>query len=308
MPPASDSFRNQRIVVTGATGLVGRRLCAELTAAGAKVIRAVRRPTQSADELYYNGETQQIEAEKLAGVDAVVHLAGENIAAQRWTAAFKQKIRDSRLQGTRLLAKTIADSDKPPKTFVCASAIGYYGDRGEELLTESSPPGKDYLADVCREWEAACQPARDAGVRTVNLRIGVILSPDGGALKKMLTPFKLAAGGVIGSGAQFMSWIALDDVVGAMEYALLHEKLSGPVNATVPRPATNREFTKTLGRVLHRPTIFPMPAFAARLAFGEMADALLLASTRVEPQALADAGFRFQFPDLEAALRHLLKR
>jgi uncharacterized protein (TIGR01777 family) len=191
---------------------------------------------------------------------------------------------------------------------VCASAIGYYGDRGDETLSESAAPGNDFLARVCQEWEQACQAAREAGVRVVNVRIGVVLSPEGGALKKMLTPFKLGVGGKVGSGEQYMSWVAIDDVVGAIVFALANSHVEGPVNLAAPRPVTNLEFTKTLGRVLKRPTVVPAPAFGLRLAFGEMADALLLSSTRVTPQRLQAAGYQFRQPELEAALRHLLGR
>jgi uncharacterized protein (TIGR01777 family) len=299
----------QRIVVTGSTGLVGQRLVQELEQAGATMIRAVRRPVQdSARELFWDPKGGEIDVGKLEGVDAVVHLAGENIAGHRWTATFKERIRESRVEGTRLLSEALSRLRAKPQAFVCASAIGYYGDRGDQALAESATPGADFLADVCEAWEAACQPARDAGVRVVNLRIGVVLSAEGGALKKMLTPFKLGAGGRIGDGRQYMSWIALDDVVGAIQFILANAAMAGPVNAVSPQPATNAEFTKTLGRVLHRPTIFPMPAFAARLAFGEMANALLLSSTRVVPQALTSAGYSYRWPQLEGALRHLLNK
>jgi uncharacterized protein (TIGR01777 family) len=214
---------------------------------------------------------------------------------------------DSRVKGTQLFADAILHATNRP-ALICASAIGYYGNRGDELLTETSRPGNDFLAKVCREWETACQPARDAGVRVVNARIGVILSPKGGALKKMLTPFKLGLGGKIGDGRQYMSWIALDDVVAALAFLVASPNVSGPVNLTAPNPVSNAEFTKTLGRVLSRPTVFPMPAFAARLAFGEMADALLLSSTRVAPHVLQSAGYNFQGPHLEPALRRLLGR
>jgi uncharacterized protein (TIGR01777 family) len=239
--------------------------------------------------------------------DAVVHLAGENIASARWTERQKARIRDSRVKATGLLCNLLARYSPPPKALVCASAIGYYGDRGDEILKEESAPGSGFLSDVCREWEAATQPAVERGIRVVNLRIGMVLSALGGGLAKMLTPFKLGAGGVMGSGRQYMSWIAVDDLVDAIHFALTHESLRGPANAVAPSPVTNREFTRTLGRVLSRPTPFPMPAFAARLAFGEMADALLLASTRVQPARLLASGFTFRYPDLEGALRHLLR-
>jgi len=306
MPP---SLADQRIVVTGSTGLIGTRLVAELARAGAQVVRAVRRPVSDPHgELFWDPEAGKIDAGQLEGADAVVHLAGENIAGGRWTAAFKQRIRDSRVNGTRLLSEAIAGLNDKPRTFVCASAIGYYGDREDEVLTEQSAAADDFLAQVCREWEAACQPARDAGVRVANIRTGVVLSPHGGALKKMLTPFKLGLGGRLGNGRQYMSWVALDDVVEAIGFILATPAVAGPVNLTAPNSATNLDFTKILGRVLSRPTVFPMPAFAARLAFGEAADALLLSSTRVLPQALSAAGYQFRYPELEPALRHLLQR
>jgi uncharacterized protein (TIGR01777 family) len=303
-----DSLQGQTVIVTGATGLVGKPLVASLERAGASVIRGVRRAGGNPQrEMLWNADTGEIDAAKLEGAAAVVHLAGENIAGRRWTEAFKREIRDSRVKGTRLIAAAIAKSASKP-ALVCASAIGYYGNRGDAILTEQSSPGDDFLADVCREWEASCQAARDAGARVVNARIGVVLSPDGGALAKMLTPFKLGLGGKIGDGRQWMSWVALDDVVAALHFLVANSGVSGPVNLTAPEPATNAEFKKTLGRVLSRPTIFPMPALAARLAFGEMADALLLSSTRVVPEALTRAGYNFQDSQLEAALRRLLGR
>ena len=303
----NESVAGQQIIITGASGLVGRRLSRELQEAGAQVIAAVRRPVQdSAREIHWQPDAGRIDTARIEGVDAVVHLAGENIAGGRWTEAFKQKIRESRLRGTRLVAEAIAGCRAKPQVFVCASAIGYYGDRGDETLSEASAPGSDFLAEVCREWEAACQPARDAGVRVVNVRIGVVLSPEGGALKQMLTPFKLGVGGKVGSGQQYMSWVAIDDVAGAIRFLVAKPQATGPVNVVAPRAVKNVEFTKTLGRVLKRPTIVPAPAFALRLAFGEMADALLLSSTRVVPQALTAAGYQFRQPELAAALRHLL--
>jgi uncharacterized protein (TIGR01777 family) len=235
-----------------------------------------------------------------------VHLAGENIAGGRWTAAMKQKIRDSRVNGTRSLCEALARMESPPKVLVVASAIGFYGNRDDEIMDESSKAGEGFLSDVCREWEDATQAARDAGIRVVNLRIGVVLSPKGGALAKMLTPFKLGGGGIIGNGRQYWSWISIDDVAGAIHHALMTDSLSGPVNAVAPNAPMNREFTKTLGRVLRRPTILPMPAFAAKLALGEMANDLLLASTRVEPTKLIESGYKFRQPTLEKSLRHIL--
>jgi uncharacterized protein (TIGR01777 family) len=294
------------IVVTGASGFIGSALVSSLRAAGNKVTPLVRYyPKAGEQALYWDPAGGKLEAAGLENRDAVIHLAGESITG-RWTAAKKQRIRSSRLESTRLLVTTLAELHVKPKTLVCASAIGYYGDRGEEVLREESPPGKSFLADTCVEWEAAAKPAADAGVRVVHLRIGVVLHPKGGALKQMLLPFKLGAGGVVGNGKQWWSWIALDDLVGAFEHALANQNLRGPVNAVAPQAVTNAEFTKALGRVLSRPTIFPMPAFAARLALGEMADELLLASARVEPAQLVASGYAFRYPQLEPALRHLL--
>ena len=294
-----------KVLVTGSSGLVGSVVVGALDKSGQQVLRLVRAKPSTANEIHWSPAEGRLDPAALEGLDGVVHLAGENITG-RWTAAKKARIRDSRVNGTQLLAGAVARLARPPKVLVCASAIGYYGDRSDEVLREDSPPGKGFLADVCQEWEAAARPAAEKGIRVVHLRIGVVLSPAGGALAKMLTPFKLGLGGKIGSGNQYMSWIAIDDLVGVIQHALATDALRAPVNAVAPRPVTNREFTKTLGRVLGRPTIFPMPAFAARLAFGEMADELLLASARVEPVRLAASGYRFQMPELDAALRHLL--
>lgn len=296
------------IAITGSTGLVGRSLVSTLEADGHLVRPMVRRPPRAErNEIRWDPAGGTIDAAELGSVDAVIHLAGEGIAAHRWTPAVKERIRDSRVRGTKLLCDTLANLATKPSVLVSASAIGYYGNRGDEILNESSPPGKGFLADVCQQWEAATHAARDADIRVVNLRIGVVLSRDGGALAQMLTPFRLGVGGVLGSGQQFMSWISLDDLVRVIQFALSAAALAGPVNATAPEPVTNREFTKALGRVLGRPTIFPMPAFAARLAFGEMADELLLSSARVEPRALIDDEFEFLHQQLEPALRHILK-
>ncbi len=302
-----------KIIVTGATGLVGSALIPSLIADGHSVTCLVRGdnenpPHPGTTAARWNPETGTIDAAALEGHDAAVHLAGENVAEGRWTDEKKKRIRDSREKGTRLIAETLAQLSDRPQVLACASAIGYYGNRGAEVLDENSSSGKDFLSEVCRAWEAAADPARAAGIRVVHLRIGVVLSDEGGALAKMLTPFKMGAGGKIGSGAQYMSWVALDDVVSAIKHALGDESLKGPVNVVGPRPATNAEFTKALGEVLGRPTLFSVPAFAARLAFGEMADALLLSSTRVEPKRLQSAQFKFAHPQLDGALRHVLKK
>jgi len=297
-----------KIVVSGSSGTIGSALVPLLTDKGHSVTRLVRsKPEDTAAAIGWDPIAGAIDTAGLEAHDGVVHLAGESIAG-RWTAARKAKIRDSRVRGTRLLAEALAALRQPPKVLVCASALGYYGDRGDLLLKEDVGSGTGYLAEVCRQWEAAAQPASDKGIRVVHLRIGIVLSPRGGALKEMLTPFKMGVGGRLGSGKQVQSWIAVDDVAGAILHALTTESLRGPVNTASPNPVTNREFTKTLGRILGRPTIFPMPAFAARLALGEMAEELLLASQRLDAGKLLASGYQFRHPDLEAALRHLLGR
>lgn len=295
-----------KILITGATGLVGRELTSFLTTGGHEVSRLVRGKPSGTNDIRWDPAAQTIDASRLEGLDGVVHLAGENIAGARWTAAVKERLARSRLDGTRLLCETLAQLQRKPRVLVCASAIGYYGDRGDEVLTESSAAGTGFLPELCQQWEAACEPARQAGIRVVNLRIGVVLTPKGGALAKMLLPFRLGAGGVMGNGRQYWSWIAIDDVIGAIDHCLRNDDLAGPVNATAPQPTTNLEFTKTLGAVLHRPTLFPMPAFAVRAAFGQMGQDLLLASARVEPRRLTETGYRFRCATLRDALQHLL--
>lgn len=297
------------VAVTGSSGFLGSAFVSSLSAGGHRVIPLVRREVRPGeDALRWDPVSGAIASPGSAIADAVVHLAGESIAGGRWTAAKKQRIRESRVDATRRLTDTLTRLAKPPAVLVCASAIGYYGHRGDEVLTEESRPGAGFLADVGREWEAASAAAILRGIRVVTLRIGIVLSPAGGALAKMLTPFRLGLGGVIGGGAQWMSWIALDDVIGALRHALGTDALRGPVNAVAPAPVTNAEFTRTLGRVLRRPTLVPMPAFAARLALGEMADELLLSSQRVLPARLLASGFAFRYPTLEGALRHELGR
>lgn len=296
-----------RILMSGASGLIGRGLSAVLRQSGHEVAKLVRRAPDAGEVQWRPGEA--LDAEKLAGFDAVIHLAGKNVAGL-WTEKFKREVHASRVVGTDTLAEAAAEScqrNGRPGIFLCASATGYYGNRGADVLTEENAPGKGFLAETCVAWEAAAQPARDAGLRVVNVRIGVVLAKDGGALKPLLPPFKLGLGGRIGDGRQFWSWVSLDDVVGTFVFALEKEQVRGPVNAVSPQPARNAEFVKALGRVLHRPTIFPLPAWVIRLAMREMGEEMLLTSARVEPAKLLAAGYRFQHPDLEEALQHALK-
>ena len=295
------------IAVSGASGFVGAALAGSLHTQGANVKRLVRsQPRDPQTEILWN-PAAPLDPAALEGLDAVVHLAGESIASL-WTAGKKTRIRESRVAGTRHLATALAKCAKRPRVLVCASAIGYYGNRGDEILREDSPPGSGFLADVSRDWEAAAQPARDTGIRVVHMRFGMVASPTGRALKQMLLPFKLGLGGRLGSGRQYMSWISLDDVVGAIEHALVTDSLAGPVNAVAPDSITNAEFTKTLGTVLHRPTIFPVPAFVLRTLLGEMAEEVLLCSQRVEPTRLLASGYKFKHPELRRALEEMLKK
>ena len=302
-----------KIIVTGSTGLVGTALVRSLLSEGHQVTRLVRGDSQTFSApgtaaVRWDPSKGTVEAAELEGHDAVVHLAGEPVAGGRWTDEKKRRIRDSRVKSTKLLAETLAGLREKPKVLVSASAIGFYGNRGGEVLHEESASGEDFLSEVCRDWEKAALPASQAGIRVVHLRIGIVLSADGGALAQMLTPFKLGIGGRMGSGAQYMSWVALDDVVGIIEHALKDEQVRGPVNTVAPAPVTNAEFAKAMGHVLSRPALLPMPAFALRLALGrEMADALLLGGARVEPARLKATGYQFAYPDLEGALRHVLK-
>jgi len=298
-----------KIVISGASGLIGAALIPSLESAGHKVVRLVRRAsTDAASEIEWNPATGKLDLSALRDADAVIHLSGESIASGRWTAARKATILESRIASTSLLARVISSMEHPPKTWLCASATGYYGNCGDAIVDESSAPGKGFLTEVCRKWEEATRPAADTGCRVVTLRFRVVLSENGGALKTMLCPMRLGLGGAIGNGRQYMSWIGLQDAVGAILHALEHTELSGPVNLVSPNPVTNAVFTKTLGRVLSRPTFMTAPAFAVRLALGEMADELLLASIRVRPAQLLNSGYRFAWPDLEPMLRHELAR
>jgi uncharacterized protein (TIGR01777 family) len=295
------------VLISGATGLIGSVLIPALEAGGHRVTRLTRSPKGNED-IGWDPSAGEMDTSRLEGIDAVVHLAGESIAEGRWTPAKKARILESRTRGTRLLAEKVAGFPEPPRAMVSASAVGYYGDRGNELLREESEPGSDFLAEVCRAWEAAADPAREAGIRVVHTRFGLVLSTKGGALARTLPIFKLGGGGRIGSGRQWWSWVAIDDVVGAILHALTNGSVEGSVNVGSPNPLTNAEYTKILGKVLNRPTIFPLPASAARLALGEVADALLLASQRMEPAKLKETGYEFRYPELEGALRHLLRR
>lgn len=295
-------------MVTGASGLVGSALIPVLEARGRHVVKLVRGSTSSASaKATWNPEAGQIDLSRAGSIDAVVHLAGANIA-QRWTPEVKRRIRDSRVKGTRLLSDALAKLPVPPKVLVCASATGFYGNRGEEWLDERSAPGHGFLADTCQEWEAAADAARVRGIRVVHLRLGIVLTPKGGALAKMLPAFRLGIGGRLGDGRAYWSWIALDDLIEVIQHALATESLQGPVNAVTPKPITNSTLTKTLGHVLRRPAILPVPRFALELLFGEMGREAMLASFRVKPARLLETGFKFSFPELETALRHLLGR
>jgi uncharacterized protein len=304
--PQAVGARQLRIAVTGATGFVGSALVPALRAAGHRVDRVSRRPSPGTTDIEWDPARGRLDPRALEGVDAAVHLAGESIVALRWTPAVKGRIRRSRVDGTRLLAETLGRLKRPPRVLVAVSGVGYYGNQGDAPLTEESPPGSGFLAEVCREWEAAADPARAAGIRVVHPRLGVVLAGQGGALPRMALPFWLGVGGVIGSGRQYWSWIALTDVVRTIELALVVETLVGAVNAVAPSPVTNRELTRALGRALGRPTLVPFPAFAVRLLLGEMGRALLLDSARVLPRRLERAGFRFRHPDLDGALRAAL--
>jgi uncharacterized protein len=299
-----------RVLVTGATGLIGRRLCSVLAGEGHAVVATSRTPEKARDvsavEVHaWEPQSGPPPAEAMAGLDAVVHLLGESVAAKRWTPEQKRRIRDSRLISTKNLVQGLASSSARPAVFVSGSAVGYYGDRGDEVLDETSLPGRGFLPDLCREWEAAALLARGLEMRVVLLRTGVVLDREGGALKKMLPPFKMGVAGPLGSGRQWFPWIHIDDIVGIIRHALLSGSLSGPVNGTAPNPVTNAEFTKEMGAVLHRPAFLPVPGFALNLLMGEMSE-VVLASQRAVPKAALEDGYRFKYPTLAPALSELL--
>jgi len=296
------------IAITGASGLIGRRLVAHLHDRGWDVARLVRRePRADRYEIHWDPAKGEIDARELEGMYGVVHLAGESIA-ERWTEAKKERILRSREEGTRLLATTLAALSKSPRVLVSASGVDYYGDRGDEELTEEAPPGEGFLAEVAERWEAAAEPASEAGIRVVRFRNGAVIAREGGMIDRILLPFQLGLGGRLGSGEQFLSWIALGDLVRAIEHAIIDESLSGPVNAVAPNPVRNREFTEALGTALDRPTVLPLPAIAVRTLLGEMGEELLLTSKRAVPAKLLQSGFSFRYPTLEEALAAELGR
>lgn len=295
------------VLISGTSGLIGSALSASLRAGGHRVIRLVRASAPAAnDAVLWNPQDNFIDQVPLQELDAVVHLAGESVGSGRWNVEKKARIRSSRIGATRLLCATLAGLESPPRILISASATGFYGNRLNEILNESSASGSGFLSEVCRDWESATHAAEDAGIRVCHARFGIVLSRWGGALKQSLLPFRCGVGGPIGYGRQWWSWVALDDAIGALQWALTQESLSGAFNITAPNAVTNGEFARVLGRVLHRPAVLRAPALALRLALGEMADELLLSSARVQPSRLEASGFAFRFPDLEGALRHEL--
>ncbi len=298
-----------RVLITGANGLIGAALTKQLTGEGIETVRLTRMRTLESDptRIYWHPPTGTLDADRLQGFRTVVHLAGENIADGPWTEQKRRRIFDSRVTGTKLLCRILADLKEKPKTLICASAIGYYGDRGEEVLTESSESGAGFLAEVCRAWEEAATPAAEAGIRVIHLRLGMVLSSRGGALPRMLPPFRLGAGGPVGGGRQWMSWISLEDAVGIVRHSMNNRRAKGVLNAVAPNPIQNRDFARTLGAVLHRPAFLPLPGWAVKLALGDMGRELLLSSARVMPERLEQTGYTWRYPELEDALQACVK-
>ena len=300
-----------RVLISGASGLIGSALVRAFAANRISVVRLMRKPrADGLNDICWSPSSSPAIADpaSLEGFDTVIHLSGANVAGHRWTAAYKKEIVESRVQTTQALSQLLAGLKHPPQTFLCASAVGIYGNRGDEILTEASSPGPGFLAETCALWEAAAQPAKAAGIRVVHLRFGVVLSSEGGALGKMLPLFRLGLGGRLGSSRQWMSWMSLPDMVSAVSFIIAAPQLTGPVNMVAPNPVTNAEFTRTLARAFHRPAVFPAPAFALRAALGEFADEGLLASARMIPAQLTQAGFDFKHPQLSAALESLLAK
>ncbi len=298
-----------KIAISGSTGLIGSTLSAYFEARGERVLRLVRHePRNNELEIRFEPSTGKIDSDRLNSVDVVIHLAGESIASGRWTETRKKRILDSRVNGTKLISETIGGLDGGPKLLLAASGSNFYGDCGEAVIGEDEPSGEGFLADVCRQWEAATRPAARKGIRVISFRMGVVLAPNAGALAKMLPIFKLGLGGKIGSGHQYLPWVAIDDVARAIEHMIRDSSLHGPVNLMAPEPVTNRQFTKALGAALHRPALFPVPAFAVRLLFGQMGDETLLTSCRGVPKKLAESGFAFAHPEIGEALRSMLSK
>lgn len=297
-----------KILISGASGLVGTTLLPKLRSNGHQIVTLVRKASDNVSEICWDTQKGISNLDQLGDVDAVIHLAGESVGDARWTEEKKRKIRDSRVNGTKVLCDSLLKLKNLPKTFISASAVGIYGNRGNEVITEESTLGSDFLAKVGIEWEKASDELKDKGVRVLYARLGIVISKKGGALEKMLLPFKLGLGGRLGSGNQYMSWIAIDDVVKSIEFLVSNESLSGAFNITAPNPVTNKEFTKTLGAILSRPAILPIPDFALKLALGEFAEIALLASQKVIPYKLERAGYIFSFSDIESALRHELSQ
>jgi len=294
------------ILISGASGFIGQHLSNFLSLKDYTVLALQRK--EPSKPPYWNIDKNIIDLGKYNKIDIVIHLAGENIAGGRWTKKKKERIKSSRIKGTKLLCEYVSSLKNKPKLLISASAIGFYGDRGEETLTEDSSKGTGFLADVCKKWEEATHIALSSGIRVVNMRFGMVLSPHGGALKRMLIPFKLGLGGIVGQGRQYISWIAIEDVLSAIDHIIKNEDISGPINFVSPNPVTNRYFTKTLAQILHRPALIPLPSLMAQVLFGEMAKELLLSSTKVIPKRLIDSGYRFIYPRLESALKAYLSK
>ena len=296
-----DGEEREKVLLSGSSGMLGRAIGAALKRQRIPLLRLVRHEPQNSGEVLWNPAAGLIDAQALEGAAAAVHLSGANVTERRWTEKYKREMTDSRVQSTRLLAETLARLSKPPRVLVTASAVGIYGNRGDEILDENSPPGRGYFPDLCHTWEAAARPAIACGIRVVHLRFGIVIGKDGGVMARLAPLFRLGLGGRLGNGRQWMSWVSEADVVSAALFALEKTDLAGPVNVVAPQPVTNAEFTRVLGQAVHRPALLPAPAFALRLAFGEMADEALLASTRAVPNRLRQAGFVFAHPTLAEA-------